>query len=75
MIPIGKAWAEGESLDSILDRLSYSTDVSGTLVGAFRRAKDLCMQLKNAWSDFPGQQELMHQLLQAVSRDEVEVIA
>ena len=75
MIPIGKAWAEGHSLEEILERLSYSTDVSGTLVGAFRRAKDLCMQLKNAWSDFPGQRELMHQLLKAVSRDEVEVIA
>ena len=75
MIPIGKAWAEGRSLQDILDRLSYSTDVSGTLVGAFRRAKDLCMQLKSAWKDFPGQQEMMHSLLKSVSRDEVEVVA
>jgi ATP-dependent RNA helicase HelY len=75
MIPIGKAWAEGQSLEQILDALSYSTDVSGTLVGAFRRAKDLCMQLKNAWSDFPGQREVMHRLLKSVSRDEVEVVA
>jgi superfamily II RNA helicase len=75
MISIGKSLAEGQSLEEILDALSYSTDVSGTLVGAFRRAKDLCMQLKNAWSDFPGQKEVMHRLLKAVSRDEVEVVA
>ena len=74
MIPIGKAWAEGESLPEILDSIAYETDISGTLVGAFRRAKDLCMQLRNAWQDFPGQVQLVSELLKTVSRDEVEVL-
>ena len=29
------------------------TDVSSTLVGAFRRAKDLLTQLRSAWKDIP----------------------
>ena len=40
-----------------------------------RKAKDLCMQLRNAWKDFPDKVEMMKELLTLIGRDEVEVIA
>ena len=45
-----------------------------SLVGAFRRAKDLATQLRSAWYDFPEKSEMVTQLLRKVSRDEVEVV-
>jgi ATP-dependent RNA helicase HelY len=74
MIPIGKAWAEGVTLAEILFMVSSDTDVSGTLVGAFRRAKDLLTQLRNAWKGFPEKTNMVNSLLRSVSRDEVEVV-
>ena len=74
MIPLGKAWAEGAYFGEILLRISSNTDVSGTLIGAFRRAKDLVMQLRNAWSEKPQKQKMLTDLLLTISRDEVEVI-
>ena len=74
MIPLGKAWAEGRSLAEVLLLISSSTDTSGTLIGAFRRAKDLATQLRGAWYEQPHKQEMVNRLLRAVSRDEVEVV-
>ena len=74
MIPIGKAWAEGKTLAEILLMISTDTDVSGTLIGAFRRAKDLATQLRNAWRDFPDKVEMLNKLIRSISRDEVEVV-
>ena len=54
--------------------VSSDTDVSGTLVGAFRRAKDLLTQLRSAWKDIPDNVAMSNALLRAVSRDEVEVV-
>jgi hypothetical protein len=34
--------------------LTSPTDISGDLVGAFRRAKDLAGQLIDVWADDPG---------------------
>ncbi|MFB6262000.1 MAG: DEAD/DEAH box helicase, partial [Bradymonadaceae bacterium] len=46
MMPLGERWAKGESLHHILRKISNPTDLSGGLVGAFRRGKDLVGQLR-----------------------------
>ena len=74
MLPIGKAWAEGKSLAEVMLMISSNTDISGTLIGAFRRAKDLATQLRNAWYEQPQQQKMISKLLKSVSRDEVVVV-
>ena len=74
MIPIGKAWAEGKSLAELQLLYSSTTDISGTLIGAFRRAKDLATQLRGAWKEFPDKSEMIISLIKQVSRDEVEVV-
>ena len=75
MIPIGKAWAEGQSLAELKGLFASTTDVTGTLIGAFRRAKDLLSQLRGAWADVPERQAALTTLMKLVSRDEVEVVA
>ena len=75
MIPIGKAWAEGQSLSELKALFASTTDVTGTLIGAFRRAKDLLSQLRGAWADVPERQDALTGLMKSVSRDEVEVVA
>ena len=74
LIPIGKWWAEGRTLGEILDNVDTPTDISGSLVGAFRRAKDLAGQLRDVWRDLPDRTEEISDLIRSVSRDEVEVV-
>lgn len=75
MLPLGEAWVEGKSLTEIQRMFSSPTDISGTLIGAFRRAKDLLSQLRNVWEGVPEEYEHYSTLMKAVSRDEVEVVA
>lgn len=75
MLYIGEAWAEGKSLTEIQQMFSCPTDITGMLIGAFRRAKDLLSQLRGAYADMPDQYAQYTALMQAVSRDEVEVVA
>ena len=75
MIPFGRWWAEGRSLNELLINVSSHTDVSGELVGAFRRARELGGQLKAVWADIdPGRASEVAALVRSVSRDEVEVV-
>ena len=75
MIVIGKWWAEGRALGDILDHVISPTDISGSLVGAFRRAKDLAGQLRQVWRDEdPERAAELRELIRSVSRDEVEVV-
>lgn len=74
MIPFGAMWAEGRSFNDCLLFIDSSTDMSGDLVGAFRRAKDLIGQLKDVYRDDDGRKQMLTDLLRAVSRDEVLVI-
>ena len=67
--------AEGKSLAEIQKMFSCPTDITGMLIGAFRRAKDLLSQLRTTWVDMPEQYERYTELMKAVSRDEVEVVA
>ena len=75
LIPLGAAWAEGSTLAEIQEMYSSPTDITGTLIGAFRRAKDLLSQLRDAWFDVPQKRDALTDLIRSVSRDEVEVVA
>ncbi len=74
LIGFGQLWAEGRPLNEILLNLTSPTDISGDLVGAFRRAKDLAGQLIDVWADDPGRVSMLRMLIRSVSRDEVEVV-
>jgi hypothetical protein len=56
--------------------IDSATDISGTLIAGFRRAKDLCGQLRDAvHGSMPERAEQLTRVIRAVSRDEVEVVA
>ncbi len=74
MVPYGREWAEGRPLAALLDQLDSGADISGDLVGAFRRAKDLIGQLMDVWSEDKERVGELRALLQKVSRDEVLVV-
>jgi superfamily II RNA helicase len=74
MIEIGRRWAEGWPLLEVLGLLECPTDMSGNLVNAFRRAKDLAGQLRQVYRDDPSMSEALRTVVERVSRDEVEVV-
>ena len=74
MMPLGERWAKGESLSEILQSIHHRTDLSGGLVGAFRRAKDLVGQLREVHREDPTRRKEYAQLIRKVSRDEVQVL-
>jgi len=75
MITPGKLWAEGAPLAEVLLEIVAPTDLSGDLIGAFRRAKDLAGQLGAAWADSdPERAREIRKLISSVSRDEVQVV-
>lgn len=74
MISFGVSWFEGKSLQEMLLSIESATDISGDLVSAFRRAKDLCQQLKRVYEEDPYMSEKLKEILKTVSRDEVEVV-
>ncbi|MBM4365985.1 MAG: DEAD/DEAH box helicase [Deltaproteobacteria bacterium] len=74
MIPFGRMWAEGKSLPELMSYLESAADISGDLVGAFRRAKDLAGQLLDVWAEEPERIAMIRKLLKDVSRDEVLVV-
>ncbi|MEZ4458875.1 MAG: hypothetical protein R3E66_03940 [bacterium] len=47
----GEAWANGKPLSELIGMISNPTDLSGDLVGAFRRAKDLVGQIRDVYED------------------------
>ena len=67
-------WAEGMPLAEIMAQIDAPTDISGDLVGAFRRAKDLVGQFKAVYADDSTRAEAMAALIRRVSRDEVLVV-
>jgi superfamily II RNA helicase len=74
MMPLGERWAHGESLPEILRSIHHKTDLSGGLVGAFRRAKDLVGQLREVYSEDPERRREYAALIRRVARDEVQVL-
>lgn len=74
LMPLGARWASGEPLADLLREIDNPTDLSGDLVGAFRRAKDLIGQLRNVyWEDDERRRDLS-ELIRRVTRDEVQVV-
>jgi len=74
LLVVGRAWAEGSSLQEILMMVSSETDISGDLINGFRRAKDLAGQLKEVYGQIPDRAQMLGQLIKKVTRDEVIVI-
>ncbi len=74
LMPFGELWAQGYSLSALLLQLQSDIDISGDLVGAFRRAKDLAGQIRSAYRDNDIMMERLTRIINKVSRDEVEVI-
>mgnify|MGYP001591039689 CR=1 FL=1 len=74
MIPFGVGWFEGSDLQELMLLIESATDISGDLVSAFRRAKDLCMQLRRVYAEDPFMSEKLREIAKVVSRDEVEVV-
>jgi len=74
MIWLGTMWAQGKSLAEIMAHVNSPTDVTGDLVGAFRRARELAGQLKSLWIDDEAKTAEINRLMREVSRDEVSVV-
>jgi superfamily II RNA helicase len=74
MIPFGLAWYQGKSLSELMLMIDSANDVSGDLVSAFRRTKDLCTQLRRVYGEDPYMSEKLRDIARTVSRDEVEVV-
>lgn len=74
LMPLGEMWARGDSLAAIMLRIRSEIDISGDLVGAFRRAKDLATQVRDAFRGYDLMTERLAHLTRKVSRDEVEVL-
>ena len=74
LIPFGAAWANGKSLIDLEELYQSDTDMSGQLVGGFRRAKDLVGQIRGVYRHDDATWERLSALIKQVKRDEVEVV-
>lgn len=74
VMPLGERWARGEALSELMKDIDNPTDLSGDLVGALRRAKDLVSQIRGVYQDDPELRKELGDLMRRVTRDEVEVI-
>ncbi|MFH1464563.1 MAG: DEAD/DEAH box helicase [Pseudomonadota bacterium] len=74
LMPLGRMWAEGQPLARIGEAIESGTDITGDLVGAFRRARDLCAQLMGLWEGDDERVASLRDLLADTARDEVEVV-
>ena len=69
-----RAWAEGKGLGEIRAMVDSTSDVSGDLVGAFRRAKELAGQIRAVYGEDEDKTTMLTALIRRVARDEVEVV-
>jgi superfamily II RNA helicase len=75
MMALGYHWAAGVSMPELLRRVRSEHDISGDIVGALRRAKDLVGQLRALYEEEdPELAAALKRVMREVSRDEVEVI-
>ncbi len=75
LVHLGRCWAEGTSLQDLLQMVRSETDISGDLITGFRRAKDLAGQLVDVYRlTDPDRADELRDLVRKVSRDEVEVV-
>ena len=74
LMHFGERWALGESLPTLMEDIDSPTDLSGDLVGALRRAKDLISQLKGVYQEDEWRRKQLTKLMREVTRDEVEAV-
>ncbi|MBH23135.1 MAG: hypothetical protein CMH57_01490 [Myxococcales bacterium] len=74
MMALGMLWANGASLQEVMDAIKSTTDISGDMVGAFRRGKELIKQLRLVYWDDAHRRAELRDLQQAITRDEVEAL-
>ena len=74
LMPLGERWARGDSLSDILQDIHCHTDLSGDLVGGFRRAKDLVSQIRQVHRKDKVRHDKLTKVLRRVTRDEVQVL-
>lgn len=74
VMPLGERWAKGESLPELMKEINNPTDLSGDLVGALRRAKDLISQIRAVYIEDDERRKMLSELMRRVTRDEVEVV-
>jgi superfamily II RNA helicase len=74
MIPIGIAWYRGLSLNDVVTMVETPTDISGDIINAFRRAKDIAGQLCTVYADLPESVEKYRAMMKVISRDEVVAV-
>jgi len=74
MYELGRRWAEGWTLQEVHELLACPTDLSGSLINAFRRAKELASQLREVYHFDAGRVEMFNEMIRMVRRDEVEVV-
>ena len=74
LMHFGERWAMGESLPALMEDIDSPTDLSGDLVGALRRAKDLISQIKGVYQDDEWRRKQLTKLMREVTRDEVEAV-
>lgn len=76
LLPIGRQWAEGAQLIDLMRQLYARTDISGSLVGGFRRAIDLGTQIVQTYKEGgdPERADELRDMLRSCRRDEVEVV-
>lgn len=74
LIGLGAAWAQGKGLHEVCAMVESNSDLSGTLIGAFRRAKELAGQIRAIYGDDENKYTMLTDLIRRVSRDEVEVV-
>jgi len=71
---LASLWEEGHTLMEIMLLIDTNSDISGDLVSALRRAKDLGKQLKDVYRGDAAIMEQLGRVIRKVSRDEVEVL-
>ena len=74
LIGLGTLWAQGKTLAEVMAHVYSPTDVTGDLVGAFRRARELAGQLKHLWAHDEHKASELQRLMRSVSREEVAVV-
>ena len=74
MLLFGVGWYEGNSLQELCLMIESPTDISGDLVSAFRRAKDMSLQMRRVFAEDDWMTEKLKDIAKTVSRDEVEVV-
>lgn len=74
LMALGERWAQGDPLSELMREIDCPTDLSGDIVGALRRAKDMVSQVRAVYFDDEDRRKELSALIRKVTRDEVEAV-